>query len=100
MSWAPCSDRASRPRAMEECVDPRLVGMHQVREGANRYVAVDQHCNAVAGTEESHQIVRDEDNRNPEALVQSPDKRVDATCGKGIEIGGRLIEKEYAWIER
>ena len=85
---------------MEECVDPGLIGMHKFCNGANRYVAVDQHCNAVTGTEESHQIVSDEDHRNAEALVQSLDERVDTACGKRIEVGGWLIEKEYAGIER
>src|SRR5258706_4372479 len=92
--------RTLRARTVEQLLDPRLPGAHQLVHRVDGDLPVDQHGDAVAYVEERVEVVADDDEGDAEPFVQPQDEIVDAARGEGIQVGGRLVEEEDAGIER
>src|ERR1022692_4973378 len=92
--------RAFRSRTMEQFMYPRLVGLHQLIQRPDGDFLVDKNGDSVADGKERGQIVCNDEDGDPQALVQLEDQRVDAAGGERIEIRGRLIKKKNPRVER
>src|SRR5438477_2230051 len=100
MALLPCSQCAFRPRSVEKLAYPRLVRLHELVQRADGDFPVGQNGDTAADREQRREVMGDDDDGNSQALVQPADQRVDAAGGERIEIRGRLVEKQDAWIER
>src|SRR5437763_6882518 len=102
VSMAPPSrgKRALCPRPVQKFAYPRMAGAHQVVNGPDGNLLVDQNGDAAANGEQRREVVRNDHDGNAEAPVQLLDEAVDAARDDRIEIGGRLVEKKHPWIER
>src|SRR5438046_1494992 len=77
MSLLPCSECAFGPRPVKELAYPRLVRLHQLVQRTNRDFLVRQHGDTATDREQRREVMGDDDDGNPQALVQAPDQRVD-----------------------
>ena len=92
--------RALRAPAVKEFANPRLVGAHQLVQRIDRELPVHEHGDAMANGEERGGVMGDDDDRDPEALIELLDQRIDAAGRERIEVGRRLVEKEDSRVER
>src|SRR6266498_4069064 len=100
MALLPCAQRAFRARPVEELAYPRLVRLHELIQRTDGDFLVGQYGDAATDGEQRRQVMSDDDDGNAQALVQTPDQRIDAAGRERIEIGGRLVEKQNARVER
>src|SRR6266536_2808003 len=100
MAVCPCGHRALCPRPVKEFVDPRLVGSPQLFQRANPDFLVDEDGETAADRKERCEVMGDDDNGDAKAPVDLRDEGIDAARGEWIEVGGRLVEKEYPRIQR
>src|SRR5437762_3416072 len=92
--------RALCPRPVQKFVYPRMVRMHQVVEGVDSDLLVDQNGYSAADAKQRRRVVRNDDHGDSEALVQLPDEGVDAARDDRVEVRSRLVEEKYPRIER
>src|SRR6202040_2284354 len=100
MAMLPRGHRALCPRTVQKFVYPRLLGPHQLGERSDNDLPVDHHGDSAADGKECREIVSDDDDGDAQALVEPLNQRIDTAGGQRIEVGGRLVEKQYPWVER
>src|SRR3954451_22712724 len=96
---APALTEALRSLAMEIRLDPRVRIARDAGERVARHLAVDDHPDTIAGSEDGVEIVRDHDDGELELLAQIHEQFVERRGADRIEARRGLIEHQQYRIE-
>src|SRR5690242_1335537 len=91
--------RGPPARAVKILVNPRMIVLEKLFQGAYPDFLVDQHRDAVADREQAVEVVRHHEYGQAKAALQIADQFVEGAGGDRIETGGRLVEKNDLRIE-